>query len=102
MVEVSYDKEYDILYIYKKEKVKHSLEILGNFVVDIGLSGKVVGVEIFEASKMLKIPKSNLSKLDSVKLSSFVKDGMMAVILGIKLRNQEIESRIMVPAEARV
>ena len=57
---VYYDKNNDILYVYKKGKVKFSLEILSNFIVDLDHSNKVVGLEILNASKVLKVPKKDL------------------------------------------
>ncbi len=73
MVEVVYDHQYDVLYIFKKdEKVKFSIEVLGNFVIDIGHNNKVVGIEIFDASKILKIPKKELKEIKSAKMSSVI------------------------------
>jgi uncharacterized protein YuzE len=61
MVKVNYDQKWDILYVYKEgKKAKFSVEALENFVIDIGSDGKVVGLEIQNASKTLKVTKMSL------------------------------------------
>jgi len=53
MIKVDYDSTQDILYLYKKgEKAKFSVE-LKNFVIDVADDNKIVGLEIFNASKIL-------------------------------------------------
>ena len=53
MIEVDYDSTHDILYLYKKgEKAKFSIEVK-NFVIDVADNNKIVGLDIFNASKIL-------------------------------------------------
>jgi len=54
MKNYEYEEDLDILYInnnFKKEKVIGNL-VFGNIVIDIGESGKVLGIEIDCASKL--------------------------------------------------
>lgn len=62
-VKVSYDSEFDDLHIYKEgEPSKQSVEMFDTFVVDLDSDGgKVVGLEIMNASKVLKVPKEELA-----------------------------------------
>ena len=66
-MEYSYDKREDILYVFDdKESVRGSIDIFPGFVVDINFSHKIVGLEIFGASKVFGIPKKHLENLFSL------------------------------------
>ena len=78
MVKVDYDQKWDILYIYKEgEKTKFSIEALENFVIDVGFDGKVVGLEILNASKILKVSKNELKNIKKAKISTLVRNKYM-------------------------
>ncbi len=87
---VDYDRENDILYVYSGEKVKDSLEI-DNFVVDFSHNNKVVGIEIFDASKILsklvlvKINKDILSKVNDATISFYHSRDIFFVVIGLVL-----------------
>lgn len=49
---ISYDEEHDILYYNTGEKVSDSLE-LGDVYIEFSEEGKIVGVEIMNASEFL-------------------------------------------------
>lgn len=50
-----YDKEFDILGAhFSKEKSWKSLELPNGVVLDLSKSGKIVGLEIFKASRFFK------------------------------------------------
>jgi len=52
-----YDKSVDAAYIYlediKKGKVKKTIELNENIILDFNSKGKLLGVEILDASKVL-------------------------------------------------
>jgi len=53
-----YDKEVDAAYIYlqypiKEGEVKKTVELNENIIIDFDKSGKMIGVEILAASKIL-------------------------------------------------
>ena len=53
-----YDKDVDAAYIYleypiKKGQVKETIELNENIAVDFDKDGKLIGIEILEASKHL-------------------------------------------------
>ena len=69
--EFDYDFSGDSLYIHKRGKaVRYSLELGDDYVIDIGFDGNVVGIEIFNASKIFKIPKYQLRKIDKATIST--------------------------------
>jgi uncharacterized protein YuzE len=51
---VSYDENEDILYLAKKGREEEVVEIAPGINVELDLEGKFIGVEIFNASKLLK------------------------------------------------
>jgi len=68
-----YDSVDDILTIYNSEKqVKETVEFTELINLDLDNDGKVVGVEIFEASKLLPQfnPQLNLEFLKNIKFAS--------------------------------
>jgi len=54
-----YDKEVDAAYIYieypiKAKQVKNTIELNDSIILDFDKKGKLLGVEILDASKILK------------------------------------------------
>jgi uncharacterized protein YuzE len=87
--EYHYDEENDILAIYSSQrKVKESLEVSENIVVDLDKDEKINGIEIMDAGEFFgsfnsKINKDFLSKLESAKIEykSFRNQWILLVIL---------------------
>jgi len=64
-MKVSYDKKYDIAYIrFSELKPDGAVEIEEGLVVDTTSEGKIVGIEIFDASKRIQLDQ--LFKVDQV------------------------------------
>lgn len=98
VIKVSYDKEFDIIYVYKsKEKAKHSIHMFENFIVDVDFKSKVVGLEIHNASKVLNVPKRQLENVKEAHLSTYLKGIYFGVIYGIALPKGKIESQVVIP-----
>ena len=51
---VSYDEKEDILYLAKEGREEEVVEIAPGINVELDVKGKFLGVEIFNASKLLK------------------------------------------------
>ena len=62
-MKINYDKKTDALYVrLNEETYKVSKKVTDNVLVDYSDSGKVVGIEILEASKNVSsIPKTKIS-----------------------------------------
>jgi uncharacterized protein YuzE len=62
-MKINYDKKTDALYVrLSEETYKVSKKVTDNVLVDYSDSGKVVGIEILEASKNVSsIPKTKIS-----------------------------------------
>ena len=60
---ISYDKKSDMLYVKKASRpISHSLDI-GEMIVDFDSSNRVVGLEVFNFSKILKVKKSEIDDI---------------------------------------
>lgn len=72
-IKVSYDKEEDMFSLFRiGSNVKFSLDIAlpkGDIIVDFDFSGKVVGLEFFNASNYLPVLKEIDIKSISAKMS---------------------------------
>jgi len=54
MVRVEYDSKADAMYIwFRKAKYEISEELAENIVIDLDKSGRIIGIEILDASKNL-------------------------------------------------
>jgi uncharacterized protein YuzE len=52
MVQVEYDKKADALYIWvRKAKYDVSEELAENVILDLDKSGRIIGIEVLDASK---------------------------------------------------
>ena len=105
-IKFDYDEENDSLFIYKSdETVKGSVEI-GDFVVDLNPNlNKIVGLEIINASKILKtslskdIDKMILSNIKKAFLGTQHKDNAIYLIYGIQFQIEKkiIKEQTMIP-----
>lgn len=87
-----YDKENDILAVYNSpRKVKESLEVSENIVIDLDKDDRINGIEIMDASEFfgsfnMEINKEFLSMLDSAEIDyrSFQNQWIILVVLKSK------------------
>jgi len=88
MKDYEYEEDLDILYINNnldKEKVAGNL-VFGNIVIDVGETGKVLGIEIDCASKLFNFPSEQLKELKFAKIQIMRIGNMLT--LGIALATQ--------------
>lgn len=54
--EFDYDQIEDVLYIYSKaDRIEGSLELNQDITIDLDATGSLIGIEIFDFSKKLKL-----------------------------------------------
>ena len=68
-MKLEYDKDVDAAYIYiehpiRDRQVKNTLELNENIILDFDNNGKLLGIEILEASKVLNKKALLPSKAD--------------------------------------
>jgi len=93
-----YEEDLDILYINNnsdKEEVTGSL-VLDNFVIDIGQSGKVLGVEIDCASRFFNFPAEQLNDLQTAKIQIVKTNNMLTlgILIGTKIKEHSFQFAI--------
>lgn len=97
MVRIDYDDEFDILYLRKEgEKVSFSIRLGNNILADVTKSHKIVGVEIFNASKFLKLSSKKLKDIRAAKFSTIDKPNMYGVSYMILAGKAKIENELAV------
>lgn len=97
-----YDYENDSLYIYfNNKKAKESFE-LDNFVIDVGENGEIVGIEMVNASEMIRkiwdyeISKDTLKNIREVRMSiAYSRDLMIIkIVLVLFMDNRKIDVKL--------
>jgi uncharacterized protein YuzE len=54
-MKISYDPKYDVLYLkFTEEKVADTIEVDGGVLIDYGDTGQMIGIEIINASSLIK------------------------------------------------
>ncbi|MFH1623466.1 MAG: DUF2283 domain-containing protein [Candidatus Aenigmatarchaeota archaeon] len=101
MAKFEYDSKSDILYVFKEgEKSRFSIEFFENFIVDVGENGKVVGLEILNASKELKLAKKELEKVDAAEIATVLNNKFYGVNYTIHFNKVTLESELRIPQVA--
>jgi len=99
MAHFSYSPEGDALAVFKKsEKVDYIVELFEDYFIDIGKNGKIVGLEILNASSALDLKKSDLKNIKKAELYTSEAKGGRNVFFILKVNEKEIKSQIRVPA----
>ena len=97
MVQIEYDEEFDILYLKKEnEKSSFSIKLGSNILVDVTKHFKIIGMEIFSASKFLKIPNKQLENIKMAKFSTIDRPNMYGVAYFITVGKSQIENELAV------
>lgn len=93
--EFDYDYSHDILFFKIKDReYGRSMEI-DNLVVDIDKKDFVVGLQVFDASEFLQIPKIALKSIDQWKLDTKIEENRLEVRLLFRAvqRNKVLEMK---------
>ena len=70
-MKIDYDKEVDALYIqFLNEKASETEEVEPGVIVDFTKDGRVLGIEILNASKRLLVMESIKDLIDKMKLQA--------------------------------
>jgi len=97
---VDYDSNEDTLFIYsKKGKTKESIEVSEDIIIDLDKEGDLVGVEVFDAFKLLKtlnkdITKEMLSSLKEARLNLIKYKGYIIIEVIFAYKGMTIEEKL--------
>jgi len=99
-VSIDYDKENDSVFLYKRGNVKGSIDI-GDFIVDLSPTGKILGIEILDASKNFKVSKDLLSNIKKASLNVIYRRDVIQIMAFLLLAKKlEIKTMIPIPISA--
>ena len=101
MKNYEYEEDLDILYInnnFEKEKVIGNL-VFGNIVIDVGESGKVLGIEIDCASKLFNFSSAQLKDLKVAKVQVMKIGNMLTLAIVIATSIKEHTFQFVIPPE---
>jgi len=99
---ISYDDQYDILYVHSGEKVQDTVQ-RGNFVVELGRNNQVVGIQIENASSTFSdllgdsFTRENLSNVLTAEIQVNSQGNVAFVILIITLEKEGEEVKRQLP-----
>jgi len=99
--EYDYEDDLDILYVYNNpagEVVVSNLSF-GTIVIDIGQSGRVLGVEIDCASKIFKLPIEQLKNLKVAKVEVMKVGNMITFGVALSTAIKEYNFQFAVPQQ---
>jgi uncharacterized protein YuzE len=52
---ISYDPNYDVMYLkFSEGKIVDTIEVEANVLIDYGPQGEIMGIEIIDASKLIR------------------------------------------------
>src|SRR3989344_2577014 len=91
--ELDYDLKQDILFFKVKDREYVKSIELDNIVIDIDSEQFITGIQIFEASKFLRIDKAFLTKMPTWEFNATIKDNKVELRLTFTVvaRNKIIE-----------
>lgn len=94
MKKISYDRENDLLYFNKGEKVQDSLDI-GNLFLEFSGKNDIVGVEILKASKTVseltgnEITADDLENVRDAEIKIIPEDKVVFIVLKLQIAKGE-------------
>lgn len=87
-----YDYDNDVLVFKVKEREYAKSVDFDNFIIDIDTEGYIIGMRVFDASKIFKIDKFGLKNIKGFEFNSKIEDKVVSVELKFTymLRNKQI------------
>ena len=94
-VKFDYDKENDDLYMVRKDASVKSSVMFGDMILDVSKDGKLVGIEMLDASNIVGISVEELLSIIRAEMQVFYKPNM--VIVRIHLFFKDVEREVSIP-----
>ena len=90
---ISYEKEQDILSLWRGRPSIASIEI-GDFIIDIDTDGFISGLEILNARSNLNMDLEMLGKIENISMKVTYKPNYVYIMLSAKFREKDKEISI--------
>jgi uncharacterized protein YuzE len=98
--EVSYNEIEDILYLGSKEIVKFSIDLSlpsGDIVVDIDNSGKISGLEIFNATEFFSKLNKTLRSVKNAQVRMIYSPSYTSININLITKEDVVKSNLIIP-----
>ncbi len=102
-MKINYDKNEDVLLVHEgfkpDETFKGNID-LGDIILDLSTNGRVVGIEIMNASEFfneLGFNKELLSNITDAKIKATITKGSLIVFLELNSNNVSTKAQIAAP-----
>ncbi|MBS3053845.1 MAG: DUF2283 domain-containing protein [Candidatus Aenigmarchaeota archaeon] len=99
--EMDYDYSNDILFFKSKNREYSRSKEFSNIVLDIDKEDFIVGIQIFDASKFLRIPKIALRNVPKWQFQATILDNKIEIrlVFQVVYRNKRIEKNPIIMTE---
>ena len=99
--EMDYDYSNDILFFKSKNREYSRSKEFSNIVLDIDKEDFIVGIQIFDASKFLRIPKIALRNVPKWQFQATILDNKIEIrlVFQVVYRNKKIEKNPIIMTE---
>lgn len=97
-IDYSYDIDIDAIFIHKVDDYEYdeSVELTNDIIMDFDVDGNAVALEILNVSKVLKVPRSSLRKIDSIHMDIGVDEKLISLefCVGVFTSQEELTKSI--------
>ena len=99
--EMDYDYSNDILFFKSKNREYSRSKEFSNIVLDIDKEDFIVGIQIFDASKFLRIPKIALRNVPKWQFQATILDNKIEIrlVFQVVYRNKRVEKNPIIMTE---
>ena len=98
-VNIDYDRQNDDLCLIKEKAYVDSSVMFGDMILDISKYGKLVGIEILDASNIIGVSKEDLENVTQSDMLVFYKPNMVVVRIHLVIKDNEREILIPIATE---
>ncbi len=98
-VKFDYDDKNDNLFLIDKSADIKSSVMYGDVILDISKDGKLIGIEMFDASSIIGVSRDDLENITAANMQVFYKTGMIIVRIHLHLKDAEKDISIPIATE---
>ncbi|MFH1127499.1 MAG: DUF2283 domain-containing protein [archaeon] len=101
-VKFDYDDKNDNLFLIDKSADIKSSVMFGDVILDISKDGKLIGIEMFDASNMVGVSRDELENIRKADMQVFYKLNMVIVRIHLHFRDSEKDISIPIATEMQL
>ena len=89
-----YESEIDSLTIYKEDGQNYASLHMGEVIIDLDKSMKVVAIEILNPDYIFKVPKRLFSEIEKASLAIQQRNNVLWILIVLKFKSKECPLKI--------